>query len=85
MTKKGPTTTDPTSGWCPTCSWPKVAEGLRHLTPALPLFTLFTGVRGRGILRSCASSCNRSYLSSLYNAVGLTRPTLFREKGVKDT
>jgi hypothetical protein len=46
---------------------------------------LFSRVRGRGILRSCASPCNRSYLPSLYKAVELTRPTLFRGKGVNDT
>ena len=46
---------------------------------------LFARVRGSGILRSCARPCNCSYLSSLYNAVGLTRSTLFRGKGVKDT
>ena len=67
------------------CSWSEVAEGLRCLSPALPLLALFTPVRGREILGSCASPCNRSYSPSLYNAVELTRPTLFREKGVKDT
>jgi hypothetical protein len=30
----------------------------------------------RGLLGSCASPCNRSYLSSLRNTAGLTSPAL---------
>src|SRR5829696_6198606 len=38
--------------------------------------SLFTGVRGRLILRSCASPCNPSHLTSLCNMAGLIPPPL---------
>jgi hypothetical protein len=66
------TEADPTSGSRTICSWPKVAEGLRHLTPALPLLALFTkclevefyelrlyGVLGRAHPGSCIAPVQR--------------------------
>ena len=44
--------------------------GLGFLTPAL-LLGLIHELHGSEILRSCASSCNPSYLPTLYKVVGL--------------
>jgi hypothetical protein len=57
-----------------------------HESPALPLYPYspecvegeFSEVRLYGVLRSCAGSCNPSYLTTLHNSAGPTDPVISR-------